>query len=468
MPTIDYTAKDYETIRAAMLARIPKLTDRWTDFNPSDLGMVLLELFAGVGDLLARQLETQAGEAFLGSVQQRQNLINLCKLIGYRPDRAVAATTELRFVVERSLSGDLVLPEGMRSRATIGQEEIPFTTTTSAVIYRGQTAVTIPARQGLVLVESFQGTGTPFQFLTLQNRQIAEDGITVRIDGIAWTPVDHFQESGPEDPHFLIETDASEVVYIVFGDGLRGTVPTEQAAIEVTGLQTLGASGNLAPHRVTEVVSPVYFENELVRLQVTNPVPATGGSNREAENHARMQAPAELRTLWRAVTKSDFLALATGFPGVAKAQILDTEDCCGTPIYQVNLVVAPHGGGPPSALLLQDLAEFLETRKIITTEIRLFEPDYRPIAIDAEVFAFADQDPDAVRARIETGLQAFFAFDAVTFAQNIYFSDVVALLDGIRGVSHVHLYTPSEDILLRPGQIPILGQTQIDVRSAVS
>lgn len=95
--SIGYINKDYESIRQELLAKIPQLTDRWTDFNHSDLGVVLLDLFCGVGDMLAYYLDAQAAEAFLPTARQRQNVINLCKLIGYRLDSPVASTTTLRF-----------------------------------------------------------------------------------------------------------------------------------------------------------------------------------------------------------------------------------------------------------------------------------------------------------------------------------------------------------------------------------
>ena len=92
---ISYSNIDYELIRRELIAKIPQLTDRWTDFNHSDLGVVLLELFCGIGDMLAYYLDVQAAEAFLPTARQRQNVIDLCKLIGYRLDTPVAATTTL-------------------------------------------------------------------------------------------------------------------------------------------------------------------------------------------------------------------------------------------------------------------------------------------------------------------------------------------------------------------------------------
>ncbi len=100
--SIGYINKDYESIRQELLAKVPQLTDRWTDFNASDLGVVLLELFCGIGDMLTYYLDAQAAEAFLPTARQRQNVINLCKLISYRLDAPVASTTTLRFSAGRA------------------------------------------------------------------------------------------------------------------------------------------------------------------------------------------------------------------------------------------------------------------------------------------------------------------------------------------------------------------------------
>jgi len=174
-----------------------------------------------------------------------------------------------------------------------------------------------------------------------------------------------------------------------------------------------------------------------------------------------------VRSLWKAVTKEDYQALAEGYPGVAKAQILDVNDCGNIRYYQVNMAVAPDGGGPPSTLLKEDLAQFLESRKVITVEINLFEPVYRSVVIDAEIFAYAGEDLDLVRSRVEQVLEDFFAFDRMDFGVPVYFSDLVSAIDGVRGVSHVRMYAPQQDIDILPGEIAALGQVNLDVRRAV-
>lgn len=462
--SIAYTNKDYESLRRELLARVPQLTDRWTDFNASDLGVVLLELFCGIGDMLAYYLDAQAAEAFLPTARQRQNVINLCKLISYRLDTPVAATTTLRFALAAPLDEDLTIPAGTACRARLEDGDVAFETALDAVIPRGRTEVDVDARQGRRKSESFTGNGEPGQRLVLAGKSIAQGSVRVRIQEREWTEVAHFQESDAGSLHFQTETDALDETTIVFGDGVHGAVPPPGEPVEVEYLETLGAAGNLGPNLVTEVLDAVYLDGAQVALSVTNPVPATNGADRETLEHARRQAPAELRSLWKAVTKEDYKALAEGFPGVAKAQILDVNDCGNIRYYQVNLAVAPDGGGPPSALLKRDLAEFLESRKVITVEINLFDPVYRPVSVDADVFAHAGEDLDLVRSRVEDALAEHFAFDRMDFGKAVRFSDLVALIDGVRGVSHVRMYAPQEDIEVRAGEIAVLGQVNLDVR----
>ena len=52
-PVIDYLTKDYEGFKQAMLGQIPVLLPNWTDRSESDFGVVLIELFAYVADILS-------------------------------------------------------------------------------------------------------------------------------------------------------------------------------------------------------------------------------------------------------------------------------------------------------------------------------------------------------------------------------------------------------------------------------
>ena len=122
---------------------------------------MLLELFCGVGDMLAYYLDAQAGEAFLPTARQRQNVIQLCRLIGYRLDAPVAATTALRFSLDVPLEADLVIPAKTVASARLEEGDVEFETVEEAVLPRAQLSVAVAARQGRRKVETFTGTREP-------------------------------------------------------------------------------------------------------------------------------------------------------------------------------------------------------------------------------------------------------------------------------------------------------------------
>jgi len=464
--SISYSNKDYESLRQELLARVPQLTDRWTDFNESDLGVVLLELFCGVGDMLAYYLDAQAAEAFLPTARQRQNVINLCKLIGYRLDSPVAATTTLRFSLPSVMAEDITIPAKTVCRAKLDDGDVEFETTEDAIIPREQLSVDVGARQGVRKSEEFISTGDCSQRFALSLITIAQGSVRVRVADNNWEETRFFIDSAPDSKHFQVEADGLDVTWIIFGDGIHGAIPPAGEIITVEYLETLGSEGNIGRELVTEIISPIYHNGTRLDLTVTNPIASTGGSDRETLDHAKLQTPAELRSLWKAVTKDDYRALAEGFPGVAKAQVLDANDCANIRYYQVNMAVAPDGGGLPSPILKRELAEFVESRKVITVEVNIFDPSYHSISVDAEVYIYPTEQTEDVRTRVESALREFFAFEKMSFGQPVHFSDVIALLDGVRGVSYVKLYSPSSDVEIRPGQIATLGEVHLDIRRA--
>ena len=219
-----------------------------------------------------------------------------------------------------------MIPARTTARARLGDGgDVEFETVEEAIVPRGRLNVTVNARQGRRKVETFTASGEPNASFPLNGTQIAQDSLSLLIGELVWREVHHFQESGGKDEHFQVEADGLDRTRILFGDGVRGAVPATNTAIRVEYLETQGAAGNLGAGVVTELTGTLYQSGELVAVNVTNPVPATVGADRESLDHARLQAPAEVRAVWKALTKDDYKALAEGYPGVAKAQVLDVK-----------------------------------------------------------------------------------------------------------------------------------------------
>src|SRR5712691_963526 len=98
MPTIDYTNKDFQSLRRAMLELARYRLPEWTDQSPSDLGVLLVELFAYMGDVILYYQDRIANESFPRTAVERRSVVNLMRLIGYELSPPAAASVELTLV----------------------------------------------------------------------------------------------------------------------------------------------------------------------------------------------------------------------------------------------------------------------------------------------------------------------------------------------------------------------------------
>ncbi len=80
---LDYLAKDYASFRRLMLDRLSVLMPQWQERNPADLGVVLVELLAYVGDHLSYQQDAVATEAYLGTARRRVSVRRHARLVDY-------------------------------------------------------------------------------------------------------------------------------------------------------------------------------------------------------------------------------------------------------------------------------------------------------------------------------------------------------------------------------------------------
>ena len=97
-PILD--SRGYDQIRRALIERIPRYAPEWTDYNESDPGITLIELFAWLSEQLFYEMNR---------VPQRSYLTFL-KLLGQELRPAVPSTAYLTFEPDGSAQGSLTPP----------------------------------------------------------------------------------------------------------------------------------------------------------------------------------------------------------------------------------------------------------------------------------------------------------------------------------------------------------------------
>jgi diketogulonate reductase-like aldo/keto reductase len=89
--SVDYTDKDFDAIRARLIALIQSVFPDWTDFEVASFGNLLVEVYAYVGDVLTFYQDNLAREVRLATATQRKSVMALAKMLGCRLHGAQAA-----------------------------------------------------------------------------------------------------------------------------------------------------------------------------------------------------------------------------------------------------------------------------------------------------------------------------------------------------------------------------------------
>ncbi len=123
-PSLDYLAKDYDSLRRLMLDRMTTTLPAWTERHPADLEVTLVELLAYVADHLSYTQDAVATEAYLGTARRRSSVRRHARLLDYDMSEGVSARTFLHFQAGTGLT----VPAGTAASAGVGATAPVFET----------------------------------------------------------------------------------------------------------------------------------------------------------------------------------------------------------------------------------------------------------------------------------------------------------------------------------------------------
>lgn len=471
LPRIDYGARDFAGLMRFLQDYAQARYPQWTDFAEASLGNVLLEMLAAIGDILSFYLDQQANEAFLATVTQRKNLIRILKRMQYKLRSARPAEAILRFTLDQPAVAPVTIP-ARTVVMTQGPAPLPFETQADLVIPAGGLSGEVRARQVVTRREAFVGDGSPYQRIVLAYTPYVDGSLIVRGNGEPWQAVETLITSGPSDRHYLIDVDENDRATIRFGDGVNGAKPS--GPIDVAYETGGGTAGNVEAGTITGLVgSFVDAGGNLVSLTVTNPLPATGGVDRESLEEARQAAPLVVRSNDRTVSASDYRANAEAVAGVARALPVTFRQDPSLPRDVVRLRIVPDGGGAPSQALKDAvMAELTERKPIpIDTTLEVADPLYRTVDVSVQIAVRGGHDPATVLAAVEQAIRDHFSYRrleedgsyAIDFGKAVYVADLVAALMAVPGVRNVVVVSPAADIVPTFEEIPALGAVTVAV-----
>jgi hypothetical protein len=284
-----------------------------------------------------------------------------------------------------------------------------------------------------------EGTGEPDQSVVLANRPLVARSVRLLVSSGGqteeWREVDDLSIAAPEvpapDPRrhpgvrqsvppaseakvFAVDPEAG---LIRFGDGSRGARPPRGAILRADYAFGAGRAGNVGAGAIT--ASPALPAG----IKVTNPVRTWGGADAESVREGERQIARFLQHRDRLVNAADFKTITLRTPGVeiGRVEVLPAfnPDLSGGQPGDapgaVTVLVVPRNdprrpdAPEPDRQSLDAICAYLDTRRLITTELLLRGPAYRDVWVSIGFEAQAGVPVPQVREAIKREVGQFLS-----------------------------------------------------------
>ena len=303
-------------------------------------------------------------------------------------------------------------------------------------------------------------SGQPDQAFALLETEVDTSTIKIYVENgnafDTWSAVQHLEDSLPTDKVFKVVIDGDYNVYIQFGDGIGGAIPTATSRIKASYFVGAGLIGNIPAGSLTsiyDVPGATSLTKTLIMSKVTptNLSAASGGEVPESLDSIRHNAPRALRALTRAVTLEDFANLAISIPQVGKANAVASlptsvsvyiapERSLANP--EITPGVDPSSGAATSALvsLKGIVSSYLSDKVQIGTTVTVLEPRYAFVYLNIQYSKINGYSQADVEAAIKAVIDSKYSYENLDFQTTITPQMIETDLRAVDGVANVYVH----------------------------
>jgi hypothetical protein len=265
------------------------------------------------------------------------------------------------------------------------------------------------------------GTGTPFQAFTVANTPVVVTNPSDFLlevqgpDGVwaAWQPIDDIYAASTDGTFYTLDPSSGTVTG---GSGLFGARFPLRAAVRASYEYGGGPPGEVA---IGAIQKSSFLPGG---YSVNNPVATWGASLGETATNGEANITRWLRHRDRLVTAQDFSDITRRTPGLnlGRVDVLplfnpEAADPSSTWPGMVTVMVVPtsdplHPNAPvPDLTFLNAVCAWLDPRRLVTTEVHVRGPVYRPIWVSVGIEVLPGQVPSLVTQAVFDGLNQFLS-----------------------------------------------------------
>ena len=297
----------------------------------------------------------------------------------------------------------------------------------------GETRIeTLGSGDGAASWQSFALKQAPLTFVAANNPRGVDSTLKVLVDQIEWHESASLLGSGPQARQFISKTSDDGKTSVQFGNGQDGArLPTGVENIQAVYRQGLGEAGNVRAGQINMLIS-----RPLGVREVINPLPASGGAERESRDQARANLPLAVMALDRLVALDDYANFTRNFAGIGKAQVSRISD---GKQQLIHLSIAGANDAPidTSSDLYLNLLAALRSYGDPDLPLRVQVRELVLLIVNARIKLLPDYQWEVVEAAARQNLLQAFSFERRALGQAALLCEVIALLQNVAGVAYV-------------------------------
>lgn len=272
----------------------------------------------------------------------------------------------------------------------------------------------------------------PLTFVPASNSSGVDSTLAVFVNDVRWREADMLVGLGPRDRRFVTATDDDDTTAVVFGNGTEGArVPTGIENVRAVYRTGIGKGGNVKAEQIS-----LLSTRPLGAKEVINPLPASGGADRETRDQARRHAPLAVMALDRLVSVQDYQDFTRVFAGIGKARAAELSDG-RRQIVHVTIAGADDAPIEPYSDLYRNLTAALGRFGDPSQPFRIDLRELLLLVLSAKVRIDADHVWEVVEGRIRAALLEAFSFDRRELGDDALLSVAVSVMQAVPGVEWV-------------------------------
>jgi hypothetical protein len=446
-------------------------------FTPASPFGQLLSVMTNIGELIMYYITDAANENNILTANNLESIYGLAALAGHNPTRPVSAIGEIRMKFKPGKQADfpgayiLVANKTILKNTANGiKYTLRFPGDYVRIEKNNVNFTHASIVQGVFESQRVVGTGGSLQSFNLITPGFVDnDNIRVFVNGEQWQIYESLYDMSKDTKGVLVRTGLSGGIDIFFGNGYFGKIPDFGSFIDIEYLVTVGSDGNTSNNS-----EPVVFRfdesgrdingdevdlNEFLLIETSkNP---TLGSNEEDPSFTKLIAPLASKSFVLAnpenyiyfLSKFNYFSYIDAFnqtdddyldddnviylfllPDISRKVSTD-EDYFSLPLNEFTLT------NTQKTLIKTAINE--SGRQETSTEIQFVDPAIKRYAINVVLRTIEGYDVGIIRNQIRTVFNQYFL--NVKRRDKIPKSDLIALVENIKGVDSVNVFFVSEE-----------------------